>query len=223
MIDIGSIFAQEIGQPPTQVSNCALWLRADVGITLIDNLVSTWADQSGNNRNFSAPDAASRIAYNATINGKSVLNVNPSGTTSHKLNIGTNIVLNDFSVFFVLNGTSNNGWLMSAGYSSAILPVTFKANSTDTNLSGAWMLNQGVNVYYLQRVGTTLTLYKNDTLVQTITVNGTAFTFNSMFQAFSDTSTIFRGAFAELALFSRGLTDDERKNVTANLRCRWGL
>lgn len=45
---------------PTQVSGLALWLEADRGVTLTSGKVSTWADQSGNGRDFTQSTASVR-------------------------------------------------------------------------------------------------------------------------------------------------------------------
>jgi hypothetical protein len=51
-----------------------LWLKADVGVTLVSGAVSEWADQSGNGRHASQATAANRPALVGTaLNGKPAL------------------------------------------------------------------------------------------------------------------------------------------------------
>lgn len=45
---------------PTDISNLALWLRADLGVTEVAGRVSVWADQSGNGRDATQGTAANR-------------------------------------------------------------------------------------------------------------------------------------------------------------------
>lgn len=51
---------------PASVSNIALWLRADMGTTLVSGRASVWADQSGLGRDFAQGTAGNRPTYNAT-------------------------------------------------------------------------------------------------------------------------------------------------------------
>jgi len=59
---------------PTQLQNCSLWLRGDLGITLNGGNVSGWADQSGNNNNAAQANSANQPPYVATaMNGQPAL------------------------------------------------------------------------------------------------------------------------------------------------------
>lgn len=49
---------------PTTVSGCKLWLKSDTGVTQVANLVSAWADQSGNGNNLA--EAVVKPTYAAT-------------------------------------------------------------------------------------------------------------------------------------------------------------
>jgi hypothetical protein len=53
---------------PTQLSGCTIWLRADMGITLVSGSVDTWADQSGNGYNATAPGTRPGFSANAVNN-----------------------------------------------------------------------------------------------------------------------------------------------------------
>lgn len=61
------------GFTPKSISGLTLWLDATQGVTLTGSGVSTWADQSGNSRDFTQTTAAQRPTYTATLNGLSVL------------------------------------------------------------------------------------------------------------------------------------------------------
>lgn len=57
---------------PTQIQNCLLWLRSDIGITTNpgNGRVSGWADQSGNSNHAAQSTAANQPAYAASqMNG----------------------------------------------------------------------------------------------------------------------------------------------------------
>lgn len=51
---------------PTNIANCKIWLRADLGITLNGSTVSQWNDQSGNSNNASQGTAAKQPTYTAS-------------------------------------------------------------------------------------------------------------------------------------------------------------
>ena len=42
---------------PTDIAGISLWLKADAGVTVSDDFVTAWADQSGNGNNCSSPNA----------------------------------------------------------------------------------------------------------------------------------------------------------------------
>lgn len=59
---------------PTEIDDLALWLRADLGVTIVSGRVSSWADQSGNGRDATQATAALRpILVANEINGESVI------------------------------------------------------------------------------------------------------------------------------------------------------
>lgn len=56
---------------PTDISGCVLWLRADLGVTLVSGAVSAWADQSGGSLLASVTQGTSgkRPTFNASDAG----------------------------------------------------------------------------------------------------------------------------------------------------------
>jgi hypothetical protein len=48
---------------PTRIPGCVLWLRADLGVTLVSGKVSAWADQSGMGNHFTQATGADQMAY----------------------------------------------------------------------------------------------------------------------------------------------------------------
>lgn len=51
---------------PMSISGLALWLRADMGITLATTKIAAWADQSGNGRDFAQGTDAQRPVFVST-------------------------------------------------------------------------------------------------------------------------------------------------------------
>ena len=61
-------------------TNLALWLKADVGVTLSGTDVTTWADQSGNGKDATASGTARPTYQSSGINGLPAISFN--GTTN---------------------------------------------------------------------------------------------------------------------------------------------
>lgn len=67
---------------PTKFSGCALWLAADKGVTTVDGNVSSWADQSGNNRHATQDIVANRpTVVSNSLNGRPVIDCATQGMT----------------------------------------------------------------------------------------------------------------------------------------------
>ena len=78
--------------PAALGSSLALWLRADMGITLNGSTVSAWADQSGNGRNATQGTAANQPTYQAS-------NANLGGQASLLFDGSTDFLLNSGALF----------------------------------------------------------------------------------------------------------------------------
>lgn len=67
----GSGFGPDLGGSPFHPLNLspALWLKGDAGITLDAGNVSSWADQSGNGRDFTQSDGGKRPTTDAGLDG----------------------------------------------------------------------------------------------------------------------------------------------------------
>jgi hypothetical protein len=71
---------------PRQLPGCAVWLRSDIGITLVSGAVSRWADQSGNGNDATQGSSGRRPAFDvARINGRPTLFFDPSVAGSEKI------------------------------------------------------------------------------------------------------------------------------------------
>lgn len=92
---------------PLNVPNCALWLEADRGVTLVSGAVSAWADQSGNGYHYSQTSATDRPAWNATaINGKPGI---VFGASFDALNAVSPANISNNQTFFFLMSSSVDG------------------------------------------------------------------------------------------------------------------
>jgi hypothetical protein len=82
---------------PTQLANCVLWLRSDLGITLNSGNVSAWADQTSNHNDVTQGSAAAQPAYQATGG--------PNSLPSILFNPANSQCLTNFSVNPLSGGT----------------------------------------------------------------------------------------------------------------------
>ena len=81
----------------------AMWLRADVGVTLNAGNVSSWADQSGNGNNATQATPASQplwVSSNASIRGKPTIRF--AGATSTYLGHSLGGTSSNFTVWVVV-------------------------------------------------------------------------------------------------------------------------
>jgi hypothetical protein len=110
---------------PTDVSNCVLWLRPDMGLTVVGSGVDTWNDQSGAGMVMRQTDDAKRMPLtssdagygNQPVISSSVITqclVASAGYASSQPH--TAFVVGEChtanGAFFATGDSSNNGWLM---------------------------------------------------------------------------------------------------------------
>jgi len=133
--------AQCSGAGPGGVSaDLALWLRADVGLTVEAERVSKWEDQSGNGRDATQSDSAAR-PYLATLNDLPVLMFRNSVSLDFDANF---LVDSDYTIIVVdakrVNRQSNYyiGGSAQSAYSNLILGysglVTIRQTDTSEHL-----------------------------------------------------------------------------------------
>jgi hypothetical protein len=88
-----------VGTPLTILGSAVYaWYRSDLGVTLNSGNVSAWADQSGNQHNFTQPAAGAQPAYGT--GGPGVAAINFTGTQI--LDTGANVTLvQPFTIYWV--------------------------------------------------------------------------------------------------------------------------
>lgn len=102
-----------IWSPLSLGSSLALWLRADLGITLNGATVSAWADQSGNGHVFSQANASKQPPVTASaIGGRPGLTGN-GDTGQRRLDCTTLVWGTSYTVFAVASWVDDGGVLIN--------------------------------------------------------------------------------------------------------------
>jgi hypothetical protein len=195
---------------PANLGNLSLWLDAADGSTLTLNgsTVSQWRDRSGNNRNWSQPNAGTQPGYaGASLNGRPTLTFNGSQWFDGTI---TYLAGDMFAV------TSANGPLSYMGLH------TSNASELILTVGGTELFN------------TTGTEYVNGTETRSITF-GQPFiwgvtginrnqprTLGQEHNAMG-TTRAWRGSAAELVVTSSALSTLDRQKLEGYLAHKWGL
>lgn len=76
---------------PANITGLSLWLKADAGVTLSGSDVTAWADQSGNGRNATPNDPTNKPLFNASDkNGKPTISLTSIGEAERVFTISSN-------------------------------------------------------------------------------------------------------------------------------------
>jgi hypothetical protein len=223
-----------------------LWLKADAGITLDTGAVQTWADQSGNGRDFSAPAAGNRPAYSGTLNGLPVLTFD--GTTDYlagnaaSLSIAKNvsgltmivvakyasatqqrivgIATNTAGITRALLGVSTTQWQVGGRRLDADSVVVVGGGASSNN----YVIHSGVIRYSVATAGVFINSASQvDTAFLTA---GNSSNTDSASVSIGDgvsPSQPLNGDIAEVIIYQRALSTAERASVERYLSVKWGI
>lgn len=195
--------------------------------------VRTWVDKSGSGFNVTNNTANQQPLYNATgLNGKGVLTFD--GSNDKLTNTGAAIPGNDHTTFIVFNRTTATGRdavfdLGNGGSRNAIFineagnnRINYYVNSTFYNSSS----NYTASTYEMLSVVhdiTTATLYRNGASQFSGTTLARASTTGIFVGDDSSGGDELQGNIAEIIVYDRDLTSDERRDVENYLASKWGL
>jgi hypothetical protein len=167
---------------PSNISGLSLWLKSDAGVTTSESNVSAWADQSGNNNNFSG----SAIFTDNYINGKPAIYFN--GTDSYLDSPST--LLDNFSqislfgVWLIAPDQGNKGVFGTSNYSNLEISanpevsVRIRNNNFSATFIPSGFSNLGQwTISYLDAQNSSGVSYKNgqeatETFVSQIVLDG---------------------------------------------------
>lgn len=212
-----------VGFKPTDITDCALWLKADDGVQTDGSVVTNWLDRSGNNNHAVQGDALRQPTLtNGVINGLPVVRF---ADTGQYLTFNSTIVAQESTVFIIFRQTGANGWyqpLDSKGQGGNSWLHMIRDNNTRCleegggaqsiytgESSGAWR----VQAMQLAQGDYRLWL---DTILFGTSGNMRTFT------PFTDVGS-FPGELAEVVVYRRTLTMSERNHVDSYLAAKYGV
>jgi hypothetical protein len=235
------------GNTPTTIPNLGLWLKADAGVTLVSGAVDAWADQSGNGRNFSAPAPTNRPAYSGTLNGLPVLTFD--GSTDYlqgnaaSLNIAQNSAgLTIIAVVKNATAVASRFVSISTGALANAARVTMGRTVTQWELAGRRLdgdslqaLSGGTantnpviqSAMFRYSAGTAGVFVNSASQVDSVfqTAGNTSNTASLRFVIGSaiDFATFLNGDIAEVIIYQRAISVEERNSVERYLSVKWGI
>ena len=231
---------------PTTITGCKLWLDGSDSTTItMATGVSQWNDKSGNGNNLTQ----STGSLQPTRTGN-YLNFQ----SNYYLNIPTAAINNAsaYSIFFVFNPIASTNWILQKQYdgtgtydmismtkywqssvgTTAYLYWTAWANNGQFANSGTALSLSTVQLIQIIYDGTTLTIYRNGTVLTTSTAtytipNATSVT-NCTLGSWIQGGTVQDSGttnfqLGELTYYNVALTITQRQQVEGYLAWKWGL
>lgn len=224
---------------PDDISNLGLWLRADVGLSTTggNQDVNTWEDQSANNRDATASggNRPRRITSNSEVNDLPVVRFDGGDYLSFD---GSFIVGDDYTVIVVGgragqgsgafylagNSTSTNANLIVGYENDTTLRLSQYGNDLDAVVS-EWTSGRQWNLdVFWYDDGTGHRIHHNGPLVASNnnTQDVTSWP-SARIGHFQPYNSYFTGDIAEIVIYERALSCEERVTVESELAARWGL
>ena len=220
----------------------ALWLKADSGLAQVyaNPPVDLWADQSGNGNNATQPSSINRPLWVAgALNGRPVVRFDGVNSYLNLPNFMSDATSGEG--FVVLKSTTPLGsqgslWSLGShqvyfgyncppGYPNSDGSITEDFGSADTvHLYGLGIPAQPLNQYHVYNVtsqNTNWAAWINGTLLYQTTNNTVGFINGS--SALGACFWHFAGDIAEVLVFKRALTTDERTTVNGYLNGKYAV
>lgn len=220
---------------PDDIDNLVLWFRADIGFSTPGNS-AIWDDQSGNNRDASSFNTARPSAVASTeLGGRQVIRFGGNDYLSFS---GSWLNGDDYTVFVVGGRNGNAGGAFYLGGSSttanANLIVGYEngttlrlsqynndLDATVTNWTSGRQWN--TDVFWFDNA-TGHRIHHNGLQVasDTDTTGATGWS-GSRIGHFQAANTWYTGDIAEIIIYERALTCEERVTIESEIAARWGL
>ena len=234
---------------PADISGLSLWLKADAGVTLSDSNVTAWADQSGNGRNATPDNPTDKPLFNASDkNGKPTISLTSmSDEVERVFTISSNPLgasgSTAFSVQYVedvCDASNDNGPIFGNFGGSEIqshypygqdclVYDSFATTSRKTALTPPTTISDAWSIYSVHSTNGEWKDYVNGQLMHSDSSN----TYNNSIGG--DDATLYigkqtgagnftlKGKVAEVIVYNRVLTTQERQQVEAYLNSKYAI
>lgn len=209
-----------------------LWLRSDMGVTTSGNSVVSWADLSLNSNHATAGSAAPTLVMGSALdfNGTNQYLQLPTGFANFTNGCSIFVVanpdtaaLNERILDFGSGSTTNSFFLAPASATQA--RFTVYNNTTAQSVTGAGMTLDKFQLFEAIQNGAAngRVWINSEQKVSAALQNipNVARTTNSIGRMGNNT-LFFDGQIKEIIMYSRALSDDERKEVEAYIQQRYG-
>lgn len=222
---------------PQTTSNLVLWLRGDAGLTIDgSNKVSAWSDQSGNGHHaLPATSTASPTLTMSALNGLPVVQFNSAGGT--RLSISNSTLLNPsagVSVMAVVRRTSgatvarvlsktngSTGYGLDFSNGTTVRSLINNTSSASTTLAAT--ISGVVAAIYSTTDGNKIYVNGGAPVLATYSTAIVSNTTSVGLGGDAVGGSYLDGEIAELLVFNKAITDDERKDVEAYLYEKYGV
>ena len=219
---------------PIPMDGLLLWLRSDQGVTIVNGVVSNWADQSGHNFDASQPQPESRpTLVVAGIGGHAALHFDgaddflqlPAGMADFSQGLSIFTVLNEqqpdsYNSFVEFSNGSEVDDIAFGEYQDQLIYEVF--NETAQGDSVTYQTPEILAV--IHRSDSTLTMRHNGATagVGVVTLPEVKpREQNFVGQSLYAGSVTYPGAMGEVLVYGRALSDSETTTVESDLKRRW--
>jgi hypothetical protein len=222
IITIGGLFQSHTAVIPT--SGLELWLRADTGLTIANNRISQWADQSGkgNNAAHMANTMTVPVKVDNVANNKPALRFDGSNA-SFRFNRITNVR----TVFYVVSknpsafNSNNIRFVLGDSSTGNFHPGTHMTDVLACHYTSPDVLNGQVRLNGAT-VDPEVTNYPTQLGIVTMVTAGACTTSQIAADRWF-TDRCWWGDIAEIILYSVSLADNDRAAVEAYLITKYGI
>lgn len=233
---------------PDSISNLKLWLKADAITGLLDaTAVANWSDVSGNGFNLSQATSGAQPIYKTNqINGMPVLRFNGTGAYLQGAFTGSIASKTMFAIVKLATltptGTASAGGPVTVQSSDGSIfdAIIYNEITAKRWMNGSDGLNRSPNLVSptdetslgplllaIRSTTSSYTLYRNTAQLQTTTAySPPTFTngkFNVGYRHTGGGSPYFHGDIAEVLIYDRALTIEERQRVENYLMTKYAI
>ncbi len=220
---------------PSTVSGLNLWLDGQYAssIELIDNMVSTWNDRSGQNNHFAKSNDGTITYAEPGINNRPAINFG-TAYLSRTFNISPSNELSLFMIVYHVSNVSGNSELFYSNAGPTSPGYAYFDVFNNTNSSGLLSINIGnqtqvstetdirESISLVEVIATsTADVYVNGTQTNNDIVRGVLSLNNEIKWAISGGA--FRGYIGEVITYPSGLSGIDRQRVEGYLAWKWGI